>query len=155
MAERIHGFGVLTFAHTLGYLCKSSWQSARPHYLSANRGHAERQGKTLKLRSRGEEWTLSVQRFYADWSSKSSCGLQWSPKPPDLVPLTTFPPLMDTAGQDAFGRFFMEILKRKSPRRPPLRVFHKAGWPLPRRRRYRHPETEEHSKLHILTVFEI
>ena len=43
----------MTFAHTLGYLCKSSWQSARPHYLSANRGHAERQGKTLK---RKESW---------------------------------------------------------------------------------------------------
>ena len=94
---RTLGFGVLTFAHTLGYLCKSSWQSARPHYLSANRGHAERQGKTLKRKESwvgeagaAKKWTLSVQRFYADWSSKSSCGLQ-PPNPPELVPVTTLP----------------------------------------------------------------
>ena len=106
MAERIHGFGVLTFAHTLGYLCKSSWQSARPHYLSANRGHAERQGKTLKLRSRGEEWTLSVQRFYADWSSKSSCGLQWSPQTPRLGPAHHLPSADGHSGSRCFWQIF-------------------------------------------------
>ena len=121
---RTHGFGVLTFAHTLGYLCKSSWQSARPHYLSANRGHAERQGKTLK---RKESWVGGGRsREEVDpLSAEVLCRLVeqillWPPAPqtPRVGPghhlASTEPPLMDTAGRDTcwqifYGKTEMEI----------------------------------------------
>ena len=141
--------------HTRSATCvKAAGNLPGPTICQQIEGTQRDKGKHSNDRSRGERDPLSATVLCRLVEQI----LLWPPsahKPPDLVPLTTFPPLMDTAGQDAFGRFFMEILKQKSPPRPPLRVFHKAGWPLPRRRRYRHPETEEHSKLHILTVFEI
>ena len=137
---RIWSFDVCT--NSRRYLCKSSWQSASPHYLSANRGHAEK--KTVETETKGfvktaEVGILSVQRFYTDWSSKSSCGLQ-PPNRPELVPRS--PPCLHGAtndghsgGRDTFGRKFMRRKKWKSPPTwPPLGVFHKAGWPLPRRK---------------------
>ena len=154
MAERIHGFGVLTFAHTLGYLCKSSWQSARPHYLSANRGHAERQGKTLKRQEQGREGSSQCSGFMQTGRANPPVA-SISPQTPRLGPAHHLPSADGHSGSRCFWQIFYGNTETEIPAWPPLRVFHKAGWPLPRRRRYRHPETEEHSKLHILTGFKI
>ena len=151
MAEkntRILSFDVCT--HTVGYLCKSNWQSARPHYLSANRGHVERQQKTLQRPPPSLTQTKGVSGL-GDTRSREEVDplsgavlcrlveqiLLW---PPELVPLTTSPPRTRSQKERVkilLADFLME--KRgnwKSPADswPPLRVFHKAGWALPRRR---------------------
>ena len=162
--------------HTVGYLCKSKQLAKRqaPTICQQIEGTTQRERdnrkhpqRKLKLKSScgcgaGKKWTLSVRWFYADWSSKSSCGLQ-PPNPPELVPVTTLPQrshrwwtvqgVRILFGKKSDRLFFKEIPAVAST----LGVFHKAGWRLPRRRgdSARHPETEEQLKLHFLTGFKI
>ena len=105
MAERIHGFGVLTFAHTLGYLCKSSWQSARPHYLSANRGHAERQGKTLKRQEQGREGPSQCNGFMQTARANPPVA-SISPQTPRLGPAHHLPSADGHSGSRCFWQIF-------------------------------------------------
>ena len=113
---RIWSFDVCT--NSSRYLCKSSWQSASPHYLSANRGHAEK--KTVETETKGFVKKAEVGK----WRSSECSGFMQTGRanpPVASSPQTAHswfpghhlasmePPMMDTAG----SRYFWQKIYQK------------------------------------------
>ena len=142
--------------HTRSATCvKAAGNLPGPTICQQIEGTQRDKGKHSNSRSRGEERDPLSAAVLCRLVEQILLWPPMEPQTPRLGPAHHLPSADGHSGSRCFWQIFYGNTETEIPAWPPLRVFHKAGWPLPRRRRYRHPETEEHSKLHILTVFEI